>query len=165
MSDYDVAVLKRAAQYATKSPDPSTQNGAVLMAPGRLQIGYGWNDFPPMVGQHNSRWERPQKYQWVEHAERNTIFRAVRGGSNIYNSTLYCMWAACSDCARAIVLCGVGTLVRAKIPEDGSFERWKDSCQYGDRILLESGVTIIEIDLTPGIIDFDIRRDGELWRP
>ena len=165
MSDYDEAVLKRAAQYATKSPDPSTQNGAILVASlGRLQISYGWNDFPPLVGKHDYRWERPIKYNFVEHAERNAIFRAVRCGENPYGSTLYALWAACADCARAIVLCGIETLVRAKIPVDGSYERWAESCKVGDRIMIESGVTIKEVDMA-GLIDFDIRRDGEPWRP
>lgn len=57
---------------ALKSPDPSTQNGAVLI--GRLAsmnwpIGYGCNNFPEGVDEKYWYGEKEDKYARVCHAE------------------------------------------------------------------------------------------------
>src|SRR4051812_44655189 len=76
----DLELLGVAYEYAIhNSTDPSTQNGAVLvhnMGKGRerVVVANGANHFPAGVKESPERWERPAKYAWVEHAERNAIF-------------------------------------------------------------------------------------------
>ena len=55
----------------------------------------------------NERWQRPQKYEWVEHAERNAIYNAARMGIPLKGCTAYITLAPCAACARALVQAGI----------------------------------------------------------
>jgi len=147
------------------SPDPSTQNGAILLGDNGSIIGRGINDFPVGVKRTSSRWERPLKYSFVEHAERNAIFNAAYHGNPTLNSTLICGWAACSDCARAIIQSGISRLVRHKDASNQPSKVWKNSIELADAMLAEANVQIIEIEgkITPST--FTILRSGKLWSP
>jgi len=46
------------------------------------------------------RFERPIKYMFFEHAERNAIFTAARHGIRTDGATLYVQALPCVDCAR-----------------------------------------------------------------
>lgn len=46
------------------------------------------------------RFERPTKYSFFEHAERNAIFTAARHGIRTEGATLYVQALPCVDCAR-----------------------------------------------------------------
>jgi dCMP deaminase len=69
------------------------------------------------------RWhKRPEKYQWVEHAERNAIYNAAREGITLKGSTAYLNWepVPCSDCTRALIQAGVVEVVGPDIPFGGA---------------------------------------------
>ncbi len=53
------------------------------------------------------RLERPNKYLWIEHAERNAICNAARAGTSTAGCTLYVELMPCMDCARAVVQAGI----------------------------------------------------------
>lgn len=46
------------------------------------------------------RFERPMKYHYFEHAERNAIFTAARHGIRTEGATLYVQALPCVECAR-----------------------------------------------------------------
>jgi dCMP deaminase len=153
------AALLCAYAMAHQSPDPSTQNGAVLMDDdGRILVG-AFNEFPNGVLYTDERWERPTKYFYIEHAERNVIFDAAASGIATRGLTMVCPWSACADCARAIVQAGIKTLVRHRLANDESTtnERWNQTIVAGDEILTEGGVEIVHVDSLPG---YFLRRDG-----
>src|ERR1039457_2884604 len=106
------AAMHEAMEAATHSPDPSTQSGAVVMLADGQVVAADYNRFPVGVTESKERWERPLKYRFIEHAERNVIFQAARKGIKTEGATLVCPWSACSDCARAVVEAGFTTLVR-----------------------------------------------------
>jgi len=154
-------VMEIALEVATQSPDPSTQNGAVIISEKRGVMVHDCNRFPDGVQYSDERWERPAKYEYVEHAERGSVFKAARLGIPTNNAVMVAVWAACSDCARAIVQSGIKTLVRGP---NGGAAHWDGSISIGDTILLEGGVNIVDLDLS----DFKIptlRRNGEVWIP
>lgn len=163
MKDY----LTWCYKLASHSKDPSTQNGAILVdldseTPG--VIGRGINRFPNGVQDTPERWQRPLKYQVIEHAERNAIYDAARAGYKTAGTTLVCAWAACADCARAIIQTGVKTLVRHKQASDRSPGDWLKSIEIADVMLHEAGVNIVDYDgdLDAGIA---VLHTGKLWRP
>lgn len=153
--------LKYVYEVALGSRDPSTQNGAILLDDNDHIVAEAANNFPFMVKESDERWERPAKYYYVEHAERNVIFEAARRGFATQGTIMVCPWAACADCARAIVQAGIQTLVRHRKANDPSttHERWDATIVAGDEILREGGVEIVEVDPVPGI---KLRRNGEL---
>lgn len=96
-----------ALQVATRSKDPSTQVGAVLVNEHSDIVSTGYNGFPPRVEDTVERWQRPLKYEFVVHAEMNAIARAARFGKTTDNTTLYCTHFPCANCAKAVIAAGV----------------------------------------------------------
>ena len=113
--DKDVEFMLEAYRWAEKfSTDPSTQNGAVLVSfdgwrDGQI-VAWGANHFPQGVLESDERWQRPLKYSYVEHAERNAIFDAAARGVATAGLTMYVPWFACADCGRAIIQAGISNI-------------------------------------------------------
>lgn len=156
--------LQEAYQVATLSPDPSTQNGALLLKSGNVAVK-AFNGFPPGVeASPNRLHDRATKYRFIEHAERAVIFRAMRDGMKLHEKVMVCPWAACADCARAIVGVGIEALyVHREALDYGSEGRWDDSVLAGMQILEEGGVPVVFFEGTVGGVV--IRRNGEPWAP
>jgi dCMP deaminase len=152
----DLFYLRIAVELAqTQSDDPHTQNGAVLVTPRGDPVGAA-NGFPAGVVAHDARRERPTKYSYIEHAERNAIYTAARRGVPTKGATLYCPWFACADCARAIICAGVKEVVGLAHPPAHS--HWKESCDRGDEMLREAGVTYRRLAVKLGLF---VLRDGQ----
>lgn len=158
LDDY-TEVMRRSYKAALSSPDPSTQNGAIVLDWEGNTIGSGCNRFTHGMAPTPELLERPKKYAYIEHAERNAIFSVLYGGKTLPH-TMVCPWAACADCARAIVQSGIVRLVRHE--REGG--RWSGSIEDGDRILRAGGVEIITIDGPLGGCD-PILFNGESWTP
>jgi len=160
--------LAQAYKIALNSPDPSTHNGAIITdRAGTLILGRGCNQFPRGVEYYPERWERPLKYEIIEHAERNAIFDAAYHGRRCKGATMYAAWAACSDCARAIIQAGIIKLVRhadatkrATMPG----KDWTDTISTADMMLREAGVEIVDIEgkVTDGLA---LLHSGKPWSP
>lgn len=154
--------LRAAYQLALQSPDPSTQNAAFVFNANDGLVGEGVNEFTRGMPVTADLLERPKKYSYIEHAERNAIYDVF---SRLYKGspyTMVCPWASCADCARAIVQSGIRTLVRHC--RDDETGRWGGSIEDGDIILTEGGVEIIEIRGELGGCD-PILFNGEWWTP
>lgn len=154
--------LKMAYTEAMKSPDPSTQNGAVLVAHTGVTVS-DCNRFPDRVKLTDERLERPLKYNFIEHAERNAIFAACKLGIPCQGATLYVPWFACSDCARAIIQVGISRVVGHQRMMDETPDHWKESIAHALTMLEEAGV---QTELIPGVLDAPkILFNGKWWKP
>jgi dCMP deaminase len=75
-------------------------------------VAHGWNGFPRGVDDDvDERHERPAKYLWTEHAERNAIYNAAAIGAATAGCTMYLPWYPCTGCARAIIQSGISEVV------------------------------------------------------
>jgi dCMP deaminase len=73
----------------------------VIVRSDRLIRSVGYNGFVRGVDDDiASRHERPAKYSWIEHAERNAIYNAARFGVPLTGATCYVNWFPCIDRAR-----------------------------------------------------------------
>lgn len=162
---WDASMFLRAAYaFASKhSNDPVTQNGAVLVSAEGSIIGMGANTFPKGVQLLPERLERPAKYAFMEHAERNAIYDAAKRGLKTEGGTLYCPYVACADCARAIIQAGIVKVVAHGRLMDKAPERWLDSIRIGDAMFADAGIekTVIVGEICADSILFD----GEVWWP
>jgi dCMP deaminase len=147
------------------SNDPATQNGAILVPKGYEPITSGVNAIPGNVVISAERLERPQKYTFIEHAERAAIYEAARHGIKTNGATLFCPWFACADCARAIILAGIKHVVGHKQAMDQTPERWQKSIDEGNKMLDEAGVVREYFDGQIFTSDFTILFNGRLWTP
>ena len=157
--------LRVAYDRAALSPDRSNQNGAVLLSNNNgLCAGWGYNNFTPGIEYTTEHLaNRDWKLAHIEHAERTAIFDAARQGNQIEGGILVCPWAACSDCARAIVLSGIALVVVHKQRMNMTPDRWKQSVEVGMNIIRSGGVRIESIDSTIG--GNTIIVNGEAWQP
>ena len=156
--------LSMAYQYAMKnSTDPSTQVGALLVDDEDTIWMLASNHFPEGVTETKERWERPIKYKYVEHAERNLIYKAAKHGIPTEGKTLYCTWYACADCARAIIQAGIKKVVGHQFMIDNTPEHWRESIDEAFKMLEEA---VVECIYVPGDVgDVEILFNGELVRP
>jgi dCMP deaminase len=97
---------------AARSKDPHTQIGCVIAGPAHEIRSTGYNSLPRGIRDDvPERLERPTKYLWMEHAERNAIYNAARCGTPLEGCTLYVEIMPCMDCARAIVQAGIREVI------------------------------------------------------
>jgi dCMP deaminase len=144
---WDKFWIEEAMHWASKSKDPSTKVGCVIIGPDNEILTGGFNGFPRGVDETiPERWERPAKYKWVEHAERNAVYNASRVGVSLKGSTAYLNWepnASCADCSRAFAQAGVKEIVGPDIPFAGvgaGTHYHLDDCVT--TMLAEAGVTM-----------------------
>jgi dCMP deaminase len=159
-------ILGQCYREAINSPDTSTQLGAVIVDKGGI-VRYQTlvhNGFVDGWIVTEADYERPRKYVVTEHAERRAIYKAAKAGIALDGSTLYATWAACADCARAIVESGISCLVRHYPPLDEATERWLESVSIGDQIMKNGGVELVDI-IGPIPEGFKILRGGEFFDP
>lgn len=112
LSIWDRRFLELAHTVGSWSKDRSAKTGCVIVGPDRLLRSTGYNGFVRGVDDDvPSRHERPMKYSWTEHAERNAIYNAARLGISLTGCTAYINWFPCMDCARALIQVGIVRLV------------------------------------------------------
>lgn len=140
MRHWDHRYLDVADLVASWSKDRSTKVGAVIVGEAGQILATGYNGFPRGVDDDiDERHERPHKYAWTEHAERNAIYNAARSGVPLIGSTLYVPWHPCADCSRGVIQSGIGSVFMATgvMPD-----RWRVSCEIGAEMFLEAGVEV-----------------------
>ena len=137
---WDEYFMNLAEQVALKSKDNKTKLGSVVVGPDHEIRATGYNSFPRGIRDDIAeRQDRPAKYQWFEHAERNAIYNAARHGASLNNCILYCAWLPCTDCARAIIQVGIKKIIARSfdIPP-----RWVGDMTVSITMLEEAGVEI-----------------------
>jgi dCMP deaminase len=130
-----------ARHVATRSKDRSTKVGCVIVGPDNEIRATGYNGFPRGVDDANqARHERPEKYLWTEHAERNAIYNAARIGTPLDGCRAYLPWFPCMDCARALVQVGIVELVALK--PDLNDPKWGEDFKRVGTLLSEAGMAL-----------------------
>lgn len=105
---------------ASKSKDPSTKVGAVVVRPDNTIASMGWNGFPR--GVEDAYEDREHKLLRTVHAELNAILNAREPlhGYTLYVAPLF----PCANCAAAIIQSGI-TCVIARMGQPR--EEWAKS--------------------------------------
>jgi dCMP deaminase len=88
---------------ASRSKDPSTQVGAVIVDGHNKPLGIGYNGIPQSIPDKEINWKRPDKYVFIEHAEINAMEHASTGIHSLMGTTLYVSAMPCPDCIRRII--------------------------------------------------------------
>ena len=101
-------------------------------------VSYASNSIPNGVKKLNSRKEKPNKYSWIGHAERNAICEAAKQGISTDGCEMYCNYYPCSDCAISIIECGISKLYTEK--PDFNHHKWGESWKRSKKMFEESGV-------------------------
>jgi len=146
--NWDEYFMSLAYQIAFKSKDASTKVGCVIVGPDNEIRTTGYNSFPRGINDDvPERQERPEKYKWIEHSERNAIYNAARVGIPLKGCRIYLPWIPCTDCARAIINVGITKIIVDDRPNNPwkspeRMSRWKDDMNRSLKMLSEAGVEI-----------------------
>ncbi len=140
--------MSLARMVATWSKDRSRQTGAVIVGDRNVMLSIGWNGFPRGCDDDVAeRHERPAKYKWTEHAERNAIYNATAVGISMTGATLFIPWYPCADCARAIIQVGIAEIVC--VEPDWLDATWGDDFAVVREMFAECGISVVWHDSEP----------------
>lgn len=140
MLNWDQYFIEVAKTVATKSKDRSTKVGAVVVSQQHSILSTGFNGFPRGIDDDKEeRHQRPEKYIWTEHAERNAIYNAAYVGNSLRNSIMYTTLFPCIECTRAIIQSGVAELV-CPAPQDDGF--WAENMRQSFEMLIEAKIDV-----------------------
>ncbi len=144
--NWDNQFMGLTEHYASWSKDRSTGVGAVIVNEDNTDIVKGYNGFPRGANDDiEERHEKPTKYIWTEHAERNAIYKAAREGISTNGCKIYINYFPCVECSRAIIQAGIKTVIA---PEpDLEHHKWGESWKTAIEMLEECGVKIKYYDL------------------
>ena len=95
-SQYFMAMAETAA---TRSKDPATQVGAVVVSKNNRLLGCGYNGMPEGYVEDPAIWERPVKYDHVCHAELNAILNCEKPP---VDGKVFVTLFPCKQCAKVI---------------------------------------------------------------
>ena len=132
-----------AHQVKLKSKDRYTQIGAVVVGKDNQIVSTGYNSFPRGIDDTlDERQERPEKYYWFEHAERNSLYNAALIGVSTKGCTMYLTCGIpCSDCSRGIINSGISKIVCEKV--GGAVGNlWDEHAKRSLEMFNEAGVVI-----------------------
>jgi len=134
-----------------KSKDGLTKVGAVIVTGEHQIVSVGYNGFPRGVNDDEpTRRERPLKYLYSVHSERNALYNAHYVGASVKGCTLYTPWLPCTVCAQSIIQEGLSRVVHYYSRENGmghqpivntdGREDWGKMAIESDKMFYESGV-------------------------
>lgn len=167
-----LALLAEAYNEASRSVDPSTQTGALLVSNSGRVFARSYNR--PLRGADIQRFISDNDYRRanVVHAEHGVVLDAARLGKATSPSILVAPWAACTACVAAIIESGVHQLIRHQAAHDfhalatrGDGNRdWAGDIAEADKQLSAAGVEIVTIqEPVPGAPP--IRLSGRMFDP
>ena len=141
--NWDEYFINIAEQVKLKSKDKNTQIGVVLVGKNNEIVSTGYNSFPRGINDDVvERQEKPEKYFWFEHAERNCIYNAARIGVSTLGTTMYMTCCiSCADCARAIISAGVEKIV-LRSGKGAMSPKWQESAERSNQMFKEAGIIV-----------------------
>ncbi len=141
--NWDEYFINIAEQVKLKSKDNNTKIGVVLVGKNNEIVSTGYNSFPRGINDDVvERQEKPEKYFWFEHAERNCIYNAARIGVSTLGTTMYMTCGiSCADCARAIISAGVKKIV-LRSGKGAMSPKWQESAERSNQMFKEAGIIV-----------------------
>jgi dCMP deaminase len=163
LPSWDELFMRHAYLISSKSRDNRTKVGAAIVRD-KYVISEGYNGFPRGVdAEKPERYERPEKYFWFEHAERNSVFQCARHGIPSNGTTIFTQGIPCADCARAVIQAGIIEVVVHKQWQEWERkfrnEKWVESHQRSSALLHEANVSIRVFD---GELNLTSLMDGKI---
>jgi len=155
IDNWDEFFMRHVYLVGSKSKDKSTQIGAILVRDGTI-ISEGYNGICRKVNDTiKERNERPEKYHWYEHGERNAVYNCARNGISTSGAIMFTNYPPCTDCARAVVQSNVKEIVFHKqwadLFDKNKGDKWKGHDNRTMTMFIESGVNVRWFDCVLGV--------------
>lgn len=140
---WDEFFIGLARYYATRSKDPSTKVGAVIVRPDNTVAGLGFNGFARgMPDKPEYLTDRTKKYPRMVHAEINA--KDSCRDALIHGYTMYGTFMPCDRCFNQLANRGVSRFVFPK-PTADELTRWGESFKLTQELAADMNIPLIEI--------------------
>lgn len=142
-ADWDQRYIDLAKFISQWSKDPSTKTGAVLVRDNRI-VSVGYNGFAEGVQDTQERLnDRPTKYKYTVHCEKNAVLTAAKQGNSTNKTTLYTWpFQSCLDCTSHMIQAGVIRHVAPKVPDE-LLERWGEDMAEATALFYSVGIEVV----------------------
>jgi len=125
---WDEFFMGIAKMAAHRSKDDRVVNGACIVNGNNRIVGVGYNGFPDDLVDTPDRWQKPQKYDHIIHAEDNAIKNAIK---DLSGCTLY-LWSQknyipCQNCAKEVVDAGITKVIVSSLPVESDMWDWEEA--------------------------------------
>jgi len=140
MIPWDEYFIRLAEIVASRSKDPNTKVGCVVVSYDNTILSTGYNGLPRCVRDLPERMERPAKYLWTAHAEENAVAQAARKGISLNGSTAYVTHSPCCRCARALIQAGIVHIVVAP----GQTSMPQEEFDVAAQMFAEAGIEVVQ---------------------
>lgn len=142
MKSWDEYFLEECVSVASRSKDPSTKCGVVIVRPDNTIASTGYNGFPRKMAD-NPEWlnNREEKYSRVIHSELNAIL-SLRERAEGY--TMYLTGPPCDRCCVHSIQAGITRFVW-RTPSEDYLSRWGAVCEKSKRYIQDCGCTYTEL--------------------
>lgn len=136
-------LLKLCNDISEWSKDQSTRVGAMITTQDGSPVSWGFNGMPMGIDDTiESRHERPEKYRWMAHAERNAMDLAPRG--DLSGCVMFVNFSPCPTCSQSIIQRKIATVVvDERFTADKMPDRWKEDMLMAVEMLKEAGVNVL----------------------
>lgn len=94
--------------YSLRSKDAQTQHACAIVDQNQHLVGIGYNGFPPGIDDATLPNTRPDKYDYIIHAEASAINNMIMTGKDL---TAYITGKPCIECLKTLWSNGVRHLV------------------------------------------------------
>lgn len=139
-------LFKECYNYWSESNHPSTRMWALLIS-GDTILLKGKNILPIWVKEKDERFEWDNKHIYLNHAERDVIYKAAKGWIKTEGLTMIMPWLPCISCANAIISSWIKELiVHKQMIDRKTKDMWKEELKKSLDILNEAGIQIIAYD-------------------
>ena len=141
---WDIFYLNMARFVSTKSKDPSTQTGAVIVRPDRSVCSVGFNGFPRGMKDDPALYaDRENKYSRIVHCEMNALL--LSHDEQVKDYTLYTWpFSSCDRCAVHLIQAGIQRFVFPALTTEKA-SRWGDSLALAQDYMREAGCEVVEV--------------------
>lgn len=131
----------------TYSNDRSSKIGVLILGQNWEPLSWGYNGFPRGIDEGvEARHERPAKYIWTEHAERNAYYNAARSGHRLLGARMAVSGLCpCPDCSRGAIQSGLSEIYLEESAFDETNPRakvWLEGWPVTREMLTEAGIKI-----------------------
>ncbi|NBU33460.1 hypothetical protein EBZ38_12585 [bacterium] len=137
-TDYFLGLAKVVSQ---RSHDIHTKHGCVITDQHNRILGVGYNGFPRGLDDSQLPKNRPDKYHWMVHSERNALSNCVVRPDN---GIAYVTGQCCNDCIIALWQEGIRKVYM--IDDHGTHLFDSDAKQRFDLFISMSGMEIYKVE-------------------
>lgn len=127
--------MEIAGAVSSRSGDPNTKVGCVIVDQSRRIVGTGYNHYPAGFDPEKETFQKPEAYDYIIHAEIQALLYSKR--EDLKGSTVYTTISPCVDCAKALAAAGITTVI---------YKEPYKNCLKGLDVLQYLGVNVERLD-------------------